>query len=139
MFDFALNARINVDVPYTEVTDGSLKSVFNPAADAYKPLTKNPDYYTNWDNALLQALYTSDSSTPRANAVVFVTDGDPTALNNNHGKATEITVPARGHQFVREHAQQSRSFTPTSSSRRARTSSPSASATASPAPPRSPA
>ena len=94
MFDFALNARINVDVPYTEVTDGSLKSVFNPAAAAYKPLTTNPAYYTNWDNALLQALYTSDSSTPRANAVVFVTDGDPTALNNNHGKPIEVTVPA---------------------------------------------
>jgi len=48
-FDFGLNARINVDVPYTEVTDGSLKSVFNPAAAAYKPLTTNPAYYTNWD------------------------------------------------------------------------------------------
>jgi len=26
---------------------------------------------------------------------VFVTDGDPTALNNNHGKANEVTVPGR--------------------------------------------
>jgi uncharacterized repeat protein (TIGR01451 family) len=93
MFDFALKARINVDVPYTEVTDGSLKAVFNPAAARYKPLTTSPDYYTNWDNALLQALHTSDAGTPRANAVVFVTDGDPTALNNNHGKPTEVTVP----------------------------------------------
>ncbi|HEY6886909.1 MAG TPA: vWA domain-containing protein, partial [Solirubrobacter sp.] len=93
MFDFALNARVNVDVPYTEVTDGSVKVVFNPAANAYTPLTKSPDYYTNWDNALLQARYTSDSSTPRANAVVFITDGDPTALNTNHGKPTEVTVP----------------------------------------------
>ena len=31
MFDFATRAVVNVDVPYTEVTAGSLTSTFNPA------------------------------------------------------------------------------------------------------------
>ena len=75
--DFA--DRANIAIPYLGVTEQTLTSTFRPyLKDNYKP-----DGWTNWDDAFSTTKRVSDAN-PKADLVLFVTDGDPTAYNNAH-------------------------------------------------------
>ena len=75
--DFA--DRAHIAIPYLGVTEQTLGSTFRPyLRDNYKP-----DGWTNWDDAFATTKRVSDGN-PKADLVLFVTDGDPTAYNNTH-------------------------------------------------------
>jgi uncharacterized repeat protein (TIGR01451 family) len=64
-------------VGYTTVTPESIASTFEP----YLANKYNPDGWTNWEDAFKKVRESNTQGT-RADLVVFVTDGDPTAHNN---------------------------------------------------------
>lgn len=67
-------------VGYTTVTADTIADVFEPyLKNGYKP-----NGWTNWE-AAFQEVRTANDQGPRADLVVFVTDGDPTARNNPPG------------------------------------------------------
>jgi uncharacterized repeat protein (TIGR01451 family) len=78
--DFSTRAEWRV--PYTTVTAETIADVFEPyVRDEY-----NPEGWTNWEDAFDKVHeVNADPGTPRADLVVFVTDGDPTARNNPPG------------------------------------------------------
>lgn len=69
---------------YTEINPGNLASVFDP----YVSNTASPGYdspsqlgsWTNWDDALDEVSQMADAP----DLVLFITDGDPTAYNQDH-------------------------------------------------------
>ena len=67
-------------VPYTQVTQTSIDDTFNP----YLNNDYKPSGYTNWE-AAFQKVYEANANTknPKADLVVFITDGDPTAHNRS--------------------------------------------------------
>ena len=75
--DFA--DRANIAIPYLGVTETTLNSTFRP----YLKNNYKPDGWTNWDDGFFTTKLVSDSN-PKADLVLFVTDGDPTAYNNTH-------------------------------------------------------
>lgn len=86
------NTRARFPIPFTPVTSATISSVFNPyindtgGGEGYDPSEYNStEYWTNWDDALQEVeASNADGSTPSADLVVFVTDGDPTAYNDTH-------------------------------------------------------
>jgi hypothetical protein len=75
--DFA--DRAGIAVPYLGVTEQTLNTTFKP----YLTNNYKPNGWTNWDDAFVTAKRVSDGN-PKADLVLFVTDGDPTARNNAH-------------------------------------------------------
>ena len=78
--DFSTQAAWQVD--YTTVTSETISGVFEPyLTDRY-----NPAGWTNWEDAFkVVREVNADPDTPRADLVVFITDGDPTARNTDSG------------------------------------------------------
>jgi hypothetical protein len=78
--DFSTTAEWQVD--YTTVTANTITDVFEPyLTDVYDPAG-----WTNWEDAFQKVKeVNADPGTPRADLVVFVTDGDPTARNTDSG------------------------------------------------------
>src|SRR6185295_751682 len=73
-------------IGYTTVTDSSIATVFEPyLVNQYKP-----SGFTNWEDAL-RLTQQANVSGPKANLVVFITDGDPTARNIPGGTPNPIT------------------------------------------------
>lgn len=93
------NGRARISIPYTTVTDASKAGTFTPYINGTAPAGNegigryDPSYYTgndrytNWDDGLLKARGISGGT--KADMVVFLTDGDPTASNTYHGQAQE--------------------------------------------------
>ena len=77
IIDFA--DRANIAIPYLGVTGQTLTSTFKP----YLKNNYKPDGWTNWDDGFFTTKLVSDAN-PKADLVLFVTDGDPTARNNAH-------------------------------------------------------
>ena len=79
-------ATIKLGTPaavYNEVTDSYVNGPFT----TYINKTYNPSGWTNWQDALGDAIALS----PKPDLVVFLTDGDPTARNT--GQGTETNFP----------------------------------------------
>jgi uncharacterized repeat protein (TIGR01451 family) len=76
-------------VPYTTVTSDTIASTFNPyLANGYKP-----SGYTNWQ-AAFERVAAANTQGTKADLVVFITDGDPTARNTSTGTQTGLTEGA---------------------------------------------
>jgi hypothetical protein len=124
------STRAAVGVPWTTVTGASVAGggVFeNYISTGYNPVQSNPGQaggYTNWDDALLLARTRgtgSVSGLPKADLVVFVTDGDPTAYNDAHpgdspGQGTvtlgtTAAIESTGYSRALTHADQIRGST----------------------------
>jgi hypothetical protein len=73
--DFSTSAARPVG--YTTVTVGSIANVFEP----YLTNGYSPNGFTNWE-AAFQEVREANTQGTRADLVVFITDGDPTARNN---------------------------------------------------------
>ncbi|HWK25246.1 MAG TPA: VWA domain-containing protein [Solirubrobacter sp.] len=67
-------------VPYTTVTPESIANVFEP----YLTTGYDPSGWTNWQ-AAFQTVREANTQGTRADLVVFMTDGDPTARNRPGG------------------------------------------------------
>jgi uncharacterized repeat protein (TIGR01451 family) len=80
--DFSTTAK--QQIKYTTVTDDSIKNVFNPYLDT----GYSPNGWTNWE-AAFQTVKEANT-TVRADLVVFITDGDPTARNTATGTQTNL-------------------------------------------------
>ena len=77
-------------VPYTTVTSGTIASTFNP----YLATGYRPSGWTNWQ-AAFERVGTANTQGIKADLVVFITDGDPTARNTaNGGTQTGLTEGA---------------------------------------------
>jgi uncharacterized repeat protein (TIGR01451 family) len=75
--DFSTSAAQQVD--YTTVTPDSINNIFNPyLINKYKP-----SGWTNWEDAF--NVVAQANTRRKADLVVFITDGDPTARNNPPG------------------------------------------------------
>lgn len=66
-------------IEYTTVTADTITSTFGP----YINTNYNPNGWTNWDDALSE-VQRLNQDVKVAPLVVFITDGDPTAYNNQH-------------------------------------------------------
>lgn len=79
------NSTARVVLNHTTVTsgpDGAIETVFRPyLTNDFNP-PDSPFWYTNWNDAMKQVSLVNESQ--RSQLVVFVTDGDPTAFNNEH-------------------------------------------------------
>jgi uncharacterized repeat protein (TIGR01451 family) len=76
-------------VPYTTVTSATIASTFNPyLANGYRP-----NGYTNWQ-AAFEKVHGANTQGTKADLVVFITDGDPTARNTATGTQTGLTEGA---------------------------------------------
>jgi LPXTG-motif cell wall-anchored protein len=69
-------------VPYTNVSDSALISYID---NTYKAYTA-PQYWTNWD----KALGTAASGFTAADAVIFITDGNPTTYGDGSDTADNV-------------------------------------------------
>ena len=78
IIDFSTTARRQV--AYTTVTADSIANVFDPYIDN----RYDPEGWTNWEDAF-QEVRTANTQGTRADLVVFMTDGDPTARNRDGG------------------------------------------------------
>ena len=76
----------HLGVAYQTVTAETIASKFEP----YLKNEYDPSGWTNWKDALLLSKKTSDGQ-PKADLVVFVTDGDPTAYNEGSGQKTNTS------------------------------------------------
>ena len=76
----------HLGVAYQTVTAETIASKFEP----YLKNEYSPAGWTNWEDALLLSKKTSDAQ-PKADLVVFVTDGDPTAYNEGSGQKTNTS------------------------------------------------
>ena len=74
-------------IPYTVVTPESITGTFNPYIDNTNGNGYNPNGWTNWEAAFQKVDEANGSK--KADLVVFMTDGDPTAMNKNGGGVTE--------------------------------------------------
>ncbi|MEZ5076936.1 MAG: VWA domain-containing protein [Solirubrobacterales bacterium] len=82
IIDFSSSARRQVD--YTTVTPDSIHQTFQPyLATHYKP-----SGFTNWEDAFFRTQELNAQR--RADLVVFITDGDPTAVNTPRGPKTRL-------------------------------------------------
>jgi uncharacterized repeat protein (TIGR01451 family) len=78
--DFSTNAALAV--PYTTVTTNSIATVFNP----YLQNGYRPNGWTNWEAAFQRVRQANAvQGGTRADLVIFITDGDPTAHNRASG------------------------------------------------------
>jgi uncharacterized repeat protein (TIGR01451 family) len=76
-------------VPYTTVTAATIASTFNPYLDTgYRP-----NGWTNWEAAFEKVRQSNDVGL-KADLVVFITDGDPTA--HNRAGSTPVTGLTEG-------------------------------------------
>jgi uncharacterized repeat protein (TIGR01451 family) len=74
------STRADRPVGYTTVTPASIQNVFEPyLANQYEP-----GGWTNWEDAFREVREANTQGT-RADLVVFMTDGDPTARNTDSG------------------------------------------------------
>jgi len=88
--DFSTTAQLQVD--YTTVTPESVADVFNPYIDT----RYDPNGWTNWQ-AAFDTVHASNAKPggKKADLVVFITDGDPTARNTaTGGQQTGLTEGA---------------------------------------------
>ena len=68
-------------IGYTTVTPDSIATVFEPyLVNGYRP-----NGWTNWEDAFSEVKQ-ANAQGPRADLVVFITDGDPTARNSPSGQ-----------------------------------------------------
>ena len=67
-------------VPYTTVTAASIANTFEP----YLKNQYNPSGYTNWQ-AAFKEVETVNANGPESDLTVFITDGDPTARDEENG------------------------------------------------------
>ena len=74
------SSRAQRPVPYTTVTPESVAGVFEP----YIRSGYDPGGSTNWEAAFQQARQ-ANAQGPLADLIVFLTDGDPTAMNGPGG------------------------------------------------------
>ena len=74
-------------IPYTVVTPESITGTFNPYIDNTNGNGYNPNGWTNWEAAFQKVDEANGSK--KADLVVFMTDGDPTAMNKDGGGVTE--------------------------------------------------
>ena len=82
--DFSSTAKWQVG--YTTVTLDTIAGVFEPyLEDVY-----NPSGWTNWEDAF-KTVHGANTQGTKADLVVFVTDGDPTARNTPSGPETGLT------------------------------------------------
>ena len=87
-------AVIGFSTSATTIELGTPKAVYNEVTDSYVngPFTTyvnqtyNPSGWTNWQDALGEAIALS----PKPDLVVFLTDGDPTARNTASGTETNF-------------------------------------------------
>ena len=84
--DFSTSAARPIE--YTTVTADSIAQTFNPYIDNTNPGGPgyNPSGWTNWEAAFDEVGKANGQGT-KADLVVFMTDGDPTARNNDGGGA----------------------------------------------------
>lgn len=91
LVEFNSTARYAIDyTPITSGADGALENVFRPYLDHNFDPPESPLWYTNWNDAMKQVALGNESH--RADLVVFVTDGDPTAFNNEHPGSNEAST-----------------------------------------------
>jgi uncharacterized repeat protein (TIGR01451 family) len=82
IIDFSTSAAW--PIRYTVVTPESIAATFNPYIDNTNGNGYNPSGWTNWEAAFQQVGAANGSGT-KADLVVFMTDGDPTAKNKDGG------------------------------------------------------
>jgi uncharacterized repeat protein (TIGR01451 family) len=77
-------------IGYTVVTPESITGTFNPYIDNTNGNGYNPNGWTNWEAAFKKVGEANGQGT-LADLVVFMTDGDPTAMNTSSGTETGLT------------------------------------------------
>jgi uncharacterized repeat protein (TIGR01451 family) len=103
IIDFSTNA--DRPIGYTVVTPESISGTFTPYIDNTNPGGPgyNPSGWTNWEAAFHEVGEANGGGT-KADLVVFMTDGDPTAKNNDGGGTT--TGLTEGDVIALQRAQQ---------------------------------
>jgi uncharacterized repeat protein (TIGR01451 family) len=88
IIDFSTNA--GRPIGYTVVTPETITGTFNPYIDNTNGNGYNPNGWTNWEAAFKKVGEANGQGT-LADLVVFMTDGDPTAMNTSSGTETGLT------------------------------------------------
>lgn len=91
IIDFSTNA--GRPIGYTVVTPETITGTFNPYIDNTNGNGYNPNGWTNWEAAFKKVGEANGQGT-LADLVVFMTDGDPTAMNTSSGTETGLTEGA---------------------------------------------
>jgi uncharacterized repeat protein (TIGR01451 family) len=81
----AFSTTAKEEIPYTTVDSASITGTFTP----YLNNQYKPGGWTNWEDAFKEAKETNTKG-PVANMVVFITDGDPTARNQDGTAVTNL-------------------------------------------------
>ena len=103
IIDFSTSAARPIG--YTTVTAESISQTFNPYIDNTNPGGPgyNPSGWTNWE-AAFEKVGKANGQGTKADLVVFMTDGDPTARNKHPGGARYGTH--RGRREALQRAEQ---------------------------------